>query len=929
MNAVEIEEAVSALASEPFDAAEFPFRFLQAFGNKDTTIKRLRARSGNASDVSGGVLQRSNIHLAAAAPGEVGETLRRLRESPKTASAKAKFVLATDGITLEAEELATGEVIASEFPRLGDHFGFFLPLAGISTVRQIKNNPIDVKATGRLNRLYVELLKDNPDWGAAERRHDLNQFMARLIFCFFAEDTGIFLGDSLFTDTIRQMSDAAAGNTHQVISELFRAMDTSIKDRPTAGLRPWADTFPYVNGNLFAGARECPRFSRIARSYLLRAGELSWRDINPDIFGSMIQAVADDGERGALGMHYTSVPNILKVLNPLFLDDLRAALKAAGDSPRKLRGLRRRLGAIRVFDPACGSGNFLVIAYKEMRAIEAEIVQRTGDDSKSAIPLANFYGIEIKDFAAEIARLALLIAEFQCDVRFIDQATARSLVLPLKRTGQIRTGNALRMDWLEICPPATRAVVVEHDLAGPTGRLALEENGLGDAAEPETYICGNPPYVGSRIQEPEHKDDLKQIVGLAIRKWKSLDYVSGWYLKATKYLDNVQSAFAFVSTSSMCEGLQASVLWPQILGSRNEIFFAHKSFKWANLAAKNAGVTVVVVGIARADMRPEKYIFNDNQAIRADNINAYLLRAPNVFVDSRSKPISAVDDMLMGAMPRDGGHLILSREEAHALISQWPSTSQFVKRYVGSEELINGGERRCLWIEDEYESEARSSPPIAQRIELVANFRARSPLESTRQFASKPHRFVYVAGKGQKMTIAVAGVSSERRPYLPVSMLSATDIASNLLFAIYDAPIWQLAIIASRVHLVWVATVCGKLETRYRYSNTLGWNTFPVPPLTENQKADLTRCADDILLAREAHFPKTIGDLYQPDAMPDDLRRAHDANDETLERIYIGRRFRNDTERLEKLFDMYVKMTEGQAPATKAKKGKTARKAAP
>ena len=415
MNAVEIEEAISALAEQPFDPAEFPYAFLQAFGNKDTTIKRLRSGASNKSDL-GGVLQTNNIHIAVCPEGEVTNTLAVLKASPATTKAKAKFVLATDGVDFEAEDLASGETVACPYADFPDHFGFFLPLAGITTVRQIRESAFDIKATGRLNKLYIELLRDNPEWGTAERRRDMNHFMARLIFCFFAEDTDIFSKADLFTATIEQMSARDSTNTHEVISELFRAMNTRIEDRPGGKLPRWADVFPYVNGGLFSDSLDVPRFSRIARSYLLHIGNLDWKQINPDIFGSMIQAVAEDEERGALGMHYTSVPNILKVLNPLFLDDLRARLEEAGNNPRMLLNLRKRMSKIRVFDPACGSGNFLVIAYKEMRVIEAEINRRRGEpDHRTEIPLTNFRGIELRDFPAEIARLALIIAEYQCD----------------------------------------------------------------------------------------------------------------------------------------------------------------------------------------------------------------------------------------------------------------------------------------------------------------------------------------------------------------------------------------------------------------------------------------------------------------------------------------------------------------------------------
>jgi hypothetical protein len=912
MNAVEIEEAVSALAAEPFDAGEFPYAFLRAFGNKETTIQRLRAGSSNTSEIPGGVLQRNNIHVAVCAAGNVGETLTALKASPRNAKGKVRFVLATDGVDLEAEELASGEVIACQFTDLANHFGFFLPLAGISTVAEIKNNPIDIKATSRLNKLYVELLKENEDWGKAERRQELNQFMARLIFCFFAEDTGIFTSTGMFSACLKQMTDASSANTHEVIKELFRAMDTRPEEREAKKIKPWANVFPYVNGGLFTHKVDAPRFSKIARSYLLRAAELNWKEINPDIFGSMIQAVAEDDERGELGMHYTSVPNILKVLEPLFLDDLRRQLDDAADNPRKLLNLRKRLANIRVFDPACGSGNFLVIAYIEMRRIEAEIIRRRKDeDKKSWIKLTSFYGIEIKSFAAEIARLSLLIAEFQCNVRHIGQREACLDVLPLHDTGHIATGNALRLDWFKVCPPPpASASVVEEDLAGPTGRLALD----APVAEVETYICGNPPYLGSRMQSEEHKEDLKPIAAHKIKKWRSLDYVAGWLLLGRQYLKTPNSTFAFVCTSSMSEGLQVPVLWPHIIDGECEIVFAQRSFRWTNLATNNAAVSVVVVGVGSRGKTPEKCIFDGDNRMACANISPYLLRGETVFVHSRPKPTTQVSPMVMGAMPRDGGNLILSMEEAEELITETPAAEGLVRRYLGSEELIQGKVRCCLWVEDDRREEAEGVPALSERFDRVRDFRWQSPLESTRDFSDRPHRFVYVAGEAKKCTIAVAGVSSESRPYLPVGVLDAQSIASNLLFALYDAPLWNMALIASRLHLVWIATVCGKMKTDFRYSNTLGWNTFPVPPLTESQKRDLTRCAEDILLAREAHFPATIADLYDPENMPANLRAAHDANDETLERIYIGRRFRNDTERLEKLFEMYTKMTrDGQA----------------
>lgn len=930
MNAVEIEEAVSALAGEPFDAAEFGFQFITAFGAKKTTVDRLRRGDSNQSDI-GGVLQRNNIHIAVAAEGKVGATLAALRTSPKTASAKVKFILATDGDTVEAEDLVSGDVIAGPYIDLARHFATFLPLAGISTVKEIKNNPVDIKATGRLNRLYVELLKDNPDWATEAKRPQLNQFMAQLIFCFFAEDTDIFPGNHKFTPTVERMTSGQADDTQAVIAELFRAMGTRPEHRAAGKFPTWADGFPYVNGGyLFNGETAAPYFGRTARAYLLRAGELDWKEINPDIFGSMIQAVADDGERGELGMHYTSVPNILKVLNPLFLDSLREQLETAGDSKQRLRTLRRRLAIIRVFDPACGSGNFLVIAYKEMRRIEATIVERLGgeknlklDERRSVIPLDNFYGIEIKGFAAEIARLALLIAEFQADCLYLSQQEARAMVLPLHKTGQITVGNALQVDWLDVCPPMRKGSRAEHDLAGPTGRLALEADGLELSAEAETYICGNPPYLGSTWQSNEQKDDLQRIFAPHISAWRSLDYVAAWLQNAALYNRTNPGASAFVTTNSICQGQIVPLLWPLLFSQGREIAFACTSFKWANLASHNAGVTVVIVGLTAVSPAPKRIYTPDGDGVsvrQVPHISPYLTPGPDVIIAKSSRPLAGLPVMVRGNMPYDGGNLLLEPAERHELGLSPEQTQRFTRRNFGGAEFIQGIERYCLWIEDKDLSDALKIPKIAARVEAVRAMRLASSDKGANEMASRAHQMREM-NIGSTHAIAVGAISSENREYLPVGMIDAHTTVTNKVYVIYDAPLWNMALVASRLHWVWIGTVCVRLEMRFSYSNTLGWNTFPVPKLTEQNKADLTRTAENILLAREAHFPATIADLYDPEKMPDDLRRAHEENDEVLERIYIGRHFRNDTERLEKLFDLYTKMTAG---APKAKKGKKA-----
>lgn len=928
MNAVEIEEAVSRLVVQPFDPINFPYAFLEAFGNKATTIQRLRSGSSNKSDVDGGVLQHNNIHIAIAPLGETSTTLTKLRESPATTRQKAKFILATDGKEFQAEDL-TSDIppIVCEYKDFPDHFGFFLPLAGISTVKQIRESSFDIKATGRLNRLYVELLKDNPEWGTAERRHDMNHFMTRLIFCFFAEDTEIFSEIGLFTNTIQQMSASDSSNTHEVIGEIFRAMNTTWSARGRAKLPRWADFFPYVNGGLFSGSTDTPQFSKIARAYLLNIGKLDWKKINPDIFGSMIQAVAEDEERGALGMHYTSVSNIRRVLNPLFLDDLRSQLEKAGNNQRMLLNLRKRISKIRIFDPACGSGNFLVIAYKDMREIEFEINKRRNETHlKSEISLTNFRGIELRDFPAEVARLALIIAEYQCDVLYRGQKEALAEFLPLDAENWIVTGNALRVNWEEVCPGTKSSVVLnEEDLfQTPLSQPRFDL----DSEEMETYLCGNPPYLGSKKQSDEQKSDLKTIFESRIKNWKSLDYVAGWFMKAADYGTAVKATAAFVATNSICQGQSVPILWPAIFNLGYNIIFAHTSFKWANLASHNAGVTVVIVGISKnTNQRRHLYSIDDNEVSilkETSNINAYLVGSSNIEINPISLPLDDRAVMQFGNHTYYGADLLMSSTEAADIVRKYPEAHKYIRLFLGSKEVTSGVPRKCLWISDAEATEAEKIQPIQDRLLRIQQARAKMKNDkSAQKLAMTPYKFreQYM---GERQTIVMPAISSENRPYLPVTVVNEEHIIGHKCFALYDASLWNMAIIASRLHWVWIGTVCVRMRTDFSYSNTLGWNTFPIPKLTEQNKADLTRCAENILLAREAHFPASIANLYDPDEMPEDLRRAHQHNDEILERIYIGRRFKNDSERLEKLFELYTRMTPAleavEKPKRKAKK---------
>jgi hypothetical protein len=616
-------------------------------------------------------------------------------------------------------------------------------------------------------------------------------------------------------------------------------------------------------------------------------------------------------------MHYTSVPNILKVLNPLFLDDLREQLEEAGDNPRKLLNLRNRMAKIRVFDPACGSGNFLVIAYKEMRAIEAEINKRRDEEERRTdIPLTNYRGIEFRDFPAEIARLALIIAEYQCDVLYRGQKEALAEFLPLDAQNWITCGNALRLDWLSVCPPTGTGVKLHGDdlFNTPLDQAQIDFENEGG----ETYICGNPPYKGSNWRTKEQTDELGSIFSYYTQNWKALDYVCGWLLKAAEYSRNTTASTAFVTTNSICQGVQVSILWPIIFNFGQQINFAHTSFKWANLASNNAGVSVVVVGFSSSLPKLKSLFeidaFGEVSARQVGNINAYLLNGPNIIVEGAKNPLGFDAIITDGSGALDGGHLILDRAERDRIMKD--SMGRFadlVRPYMGSGEFIKGTLRWCLWIEEIDKIRALESDEIRGR---VANVKAYRESAGTRAKTAigRPHRFAWT-NKPNNNQIIVPTVFSERREYVTVGYLGSDVIVNNAASIIHNPNLYVLAVVSSALHMCWVSAVAGKLEDRIRYTSATCYNTFPIPKLTDQNKSDLTRCAEAILLAREAHFPKTIADLYDPDDMPENLRRAHEANDEVLERIYIGRRFKNDTERLEKLFELYTKMTKPKVAA--------------
>lgn len=892
MNPSEISDALTALAAKPYDATEFPFSFALATGNTPATIAKLRSGSFNKSDLPGGVLMNQKFHFVPAMPGMVSAALDQLRANKRTAKHKPAILIATDGVDVAAEHPKSGDTLHCAYSELGDRFGFFLPAAGKERYRAAEENPVDVKVAGKLAKLYDALIRQNPDWAAEDRRHDMNQLMTRLIFCMFAEDVGIFPEDQFSRLLFTHSGDKGEGMREALI-HAFTAMNTPKAERDA--LPAWTREFDYVNGGLFAGTVDAPLFDRVAARYLRDVCDEDWKGINPDIFGSMIQSVANAELRSELGMHYTSVPNIMKVLGPLFLDELDEQIDKAWDRERGLRQVLDRISKIRVFDPACGSGNFLVVAYRALREREIQILSRLSElngaaqiEMWSVVPISNFYGIELTDFGAETAKLALFIAEYQANALFKEAFGRKPADLPLRDAANIVCDNALRVDWETVCP-------------------VPEDGG-------EVFIAGNPPFLGSTNQSKEQKADLSHVFAGRIESFAAFDYVAAWFYKASLYIGGRSAKSALVSTNSLCQGQSVAAFWRQILCGGLEIGFAHTSFKWRNNASANAAVMCVIVGLRNHTGLPARLITAD-LSMETPNINAYLVPFADIYVEGTRADLFGLPPMDYGNKPVEAGHLLLEASERDDVVRESPGIEKFVRPFMGSNEVVKGTTRYCFWIPDQDLEEARAFNVIRDRIERVEAFRRSSRDPYVREkLLPRSHAFKQVF-TADHHTIAIPIHTGETRPYLPVARFSADVIFSNAAMALYDAPDWCIALIASRLHLVWIGTVCGKLKSDFRYSNTLGWNTFPVPNFTEDQHAALTRSAMAILRCRLRHHPKTIAELYDPEKMPDDLRAAHKANDDLLESMYIGRPFRNDTERLEHLFKLYA------ARVKKLKKG--------
>lgn len=897
LNLKAVEERVAPLAGREDYDREFIFDLLLAYGKPQGNVTRLRAGSLNvAADPVHEVAQKNVVYFRETT-GDPLAQIEELRTAPNVLRYSPRFVIVTDYRELLAVDMKTSETLIVPIRDIDKYFTFFLPWAGMEKAQYVAEAHADVKAAERMGKLFDELLEANPGLlDLPHGRHAMNVFFTRLLFCFFAEDTGIF-EESQFTNAVGSHTQADGSDVAEFLTAVFIALDTERAEDKPAHLA----AFPYVNGRLFTvtGEHVVPTFTKHARELLIESGKLIWREINPDIFGSMFQAIVTPGKRSDLGQHYTSVPNILKTIEPLFLDGLREEFDAAFDSAKRLETLLDRIAAIKVFDPACGSGNFLVIAYKELRKLEHAILERmfAVDPfhkpmwAESKINIESFYGIEIDDFAVEVAILSLWITKHQMNAEFKEKFNVSIPLIPLKETGQIKAGNAARVDWNSVCP-----------------------NDGG-----EIYLIGNPPYAGAKIQTKDQKADYDFVFGRRPFS-KNLDYIALWFIKGADYVEGTRAELAFVTTNSVSQGEHVGLMFPMIFVKGIEIGFAHTSFKWANNARRNAGVTVAVISLRMA--RPGvKYLYTIDLQIVASNINGYLADAPNIAISKRTHAVGPFPAMTFGSMPNDGGALILAAHERDELIREYPSASRFVKRFVGATEFIESKDRFALWIESGDALRGAGIPPLDDRIERVRRLRAKSDRAPTRKLAAIPWRFGEVRYKATP-SIIVPRHSSENREYIPMGYLDASVVISDAALAVYDAELWVFAMLTSRTHMVWTRAVGGQLETRLRYSNTIVYNNFPLPPLSDAIKEKLSVAALRVLDVREYHCERTLAELYDPDLMPSDLRLAHAEVDALVDSIYSKRGYETDEQRLSDLFAMYEVMTNEEAAKAPVRKSR-------
>ena len=901
---IDLEDKIKELIAN-LDKETFFINFLELYsGVAKSAIKKVK----NISVYDG--LENKTKFLIKAEKDNLLDNYIALENEVLQRKTKPRYIIVTDFNELYAKDTKTLERLAIKFEELPQNFSFFLAWNNIEKVDYEKENPMDVKAAERFSRVYDELVKQNPDLDS----EDLNLFLIRILFCLFAEDTDIFPRNK-FSNDLKTLTKEDGSDTNIIIKAIFEKLSTNIFDKEK--IVSYLVDYPYVNGNLFSKNHVEVNFDYKLRKLIIEAGEmLNWAEVNPDILGSMLQAVASSDKRSHLGMHYTSVPNILKTIKPLFLNELNDKISEIIDSElknnnkaKKLIELLERISKMKFLDPACGSGNFLIIAYKELRRVEMKIYEELENLGEAQlyleyVKLDQFYGIEIDNFASDVAMLSMWIADHQMNVELAEKLkTAARPTIPLKKIGGIYNANALRIDWQEVCPRTE---------------------------DEEVFIFGNPPYLGARLLNKEQNQEMEDVFK-GVTQFKRLDYIGAWFYLGAKYIENTNSKLSFVSTNSICQGEQVSLMWKPIL-ELVEINFAYTSFKWQNSAKANAGVTVIVVGLIAKNNSKEKCIYSEEsgQEIvkKVENINPYLTEGEAVFVESRSVNINKnFPKMVYGSMARDDGGLILSKSEYIEQVELNPKLKNVLKKFMGSKELMNSEYRYTFWFDEENIKEFNDIPFVKKRLEAVRISRRNSSAESTRKYADFPYLYVQrgdynkVVSKSNKdldemFNIVVPNPSSSNRLYVPITYVNGHDIITAPNEIIYDAPIYLLGLLQSRMHMVWLRNIGGKLKTDYRYSNTLVYNTFPIPDLSEEDKLEIEDRISYILDVRDEEL-LSLAELYgsplatkNPKPMNERLLNAHKALDRYIDKLYSKKEFSNDEERLSVLLKMYQQKIE-------------------
>ena len=896
---IDLEDKIKELIAN-LDKETFFINFLELYsGVAKSAIKKVK----NISVYDG--LENKTKFIIKAEKDNLLDNYIALENEVLQRKTKPRYIIVTDFNELYAKDTKTLERLAIKFEELPQNFSFFLAWNNIEKVDYEKENPMDVKAAERFSRVYDELVKQNPDLDS----EDLNLFLIRILFCLFAEDTDIFPRNK-FSNDLKTLTKEDGSDINIIIKAIFEKLSTNMFDKEK--MASYLVDYPYVNGNLFSKKHVEVNFDYKLRKLIIEAGEmLNWAEVNPDILGSMLQAVASSDKRSHLGMHYTSVPNILKTIKPLFLNELNDKISEIVDSElknnnkaKKLIELLERISKMKFLDPACGSGNFLIIAYKELRRIEMKIYEELENLGEAQlyleyVKLDQFYGIEIDNFASDVAMLSMWIADHQMNVELAEKLkSAARPTIPLKKIGGIYNANALRIDWQEVCPRTE---------------------------DEEVFIFGNPPYLGARLLNKEQNQEMEDIFK-GVTQYKRLDYIVAWFYLGAKYIENTNSKLSFVSTNSICQGEQVALMWKPIL-ELVEISFAYTSFKWQNSAKANAGVTVIVVGLTAKNNSKEKYIYSEesNQEIvkKVENINPYLTEGEVVFVESRSVNINKnFPKMVYGSMARDDGGLILSKSEYIEQVELNPKLKNVLKKFMGSKELMNAEYRYTFWFDEENIKEFNDIPFVKKRLEAVRISRRNSSAESTRKYADYPYLYVQRGDYNKVMSkfnkdldemfnIVVPNPSSSNRLYVPITYANGHDIITAPNEIIYDAPIYLLGLLQSRMHMVWLRNIGGKLKTDYRYSNTLVYNTFPIPDLNEEDKLEIEDRISNILDVRDEEL-LSLAALYgsplatkNPKPMNKRLLNAHKALDRYIDKLYSKKEFSNDEERLSVLLKMY------------------------